>query len=212
MNRVWHSSPGKGLALSVLLHPGCDPTTLSTTPLVAGLALRRGLDALGVEAWLKWPNDLLVRGRKLSGILAESRRNAEGMDVIVLGVGVNVSQESQDFPPELRDRATSIAIEGREAGREAVAAAFLNALEPLWDEHVEGDPGKVLDAWRSEAGFWGRRIVAHTPQGRVEGVAYGLDVRGGLVVRTPAGETRTVVTADLEVEWPDGSGGGGTPA
>jgi BirA family biotin operon repressor/biotin-[acetyl-CoA-carboxylase] ligase len=203
MSRAWHSTPGKGLALSVLLHPGCDAATLTTTPLVAGLALRRGLDALGLDATLKWPNDLVVRGRKLSGILAESRRNADGMDVIVLGVGVNVSQGPADFPAELADRATSVAMEGRAVGREAVAAAFLNALEPLWDEHVEGDPGVVLEAWRRESGFWGRRVVAHAPAGIVEGVATGLDGRGGLLVRTAEGETRTVFAADLEVEWPE---------
>jgi BirA family biotin operon repressor/biotin-[acetyl-CoA-carboxylase] ligase len=203
MNRSWHSTAGKGLALSVLLHPGCDAGTLATTPLVAGLALRRGLDALGLDATLKWPNDLVVRGRKLSGILAESRRTADGVDVIVLGVGVNVSQEPADFPQELESRATSVAMEGRPAGREAVAAAFLNALEPLWDEHVEGDPGEVLEAWRRESGFWGRRIVAHVAGRTVAGVATGLDARGGLLVRTEEGETRTLFAGDLEVEWPE---------
>jgi BirA family biotin operon repressor/biotin-[acetyl-CoA-carboxylase] ligase len=187
----------------VLLHPGRDPAALATTPLVAGLALRRGLDALGLMALLKWPNDLVVRGRKISGILAEGRRTADGTDVVVLGVGVNVSQSVEDFPEELRGRATSLWMEGRSVGREAVAAAFLDALEPLWDEHVEGDPGVVLDAWRREAGFWGRKVVARAPGGTVEGIAHGLDARGALMVRTAAGETRTVFAADLEVEWPE---------
>jgi len=203
MNRAWHSAAGQGLALSVLLHPGCDAATLATTPLVAGLALRRGLEALGLDATLKWPNDLVVRGKKLSGILAESRRTAAGTDVIVLGVGVNVSQARADFPAELGERATSVAMEGRPAGREAVAAAFLNALEPLWDEHVEGDPNLVLEAWRRESGFWGRRVIAHAAGGDVVGVATGLDDRGGLMVRTTGGETRTVFAGDLEVEWPE---------
>jgi BirA family biotin operon repressor/biotin-[acetyl-CoA-carboxylase] ligase len=90
--RTWHTAPGKGLALSVLLHPGCDRSALTTAPLVAGLALARALDALGFQARLKWPNDLLAGTRKLSGILAESRRNAEGADIVVMGVGVNVAQ------------------------------------------------------------------------------------------------------------------------
>src|SRR5262249_47666099 len=100
--RSWHTAPGKGLALSVLLHPGCDAAALGTAPLVAGLALARGLGALGFKARLKWPNDLLAGRRKLSGILAESRRAADGTEVVILGVGVNVAQVASDFPPELR--------------------------------------------------------------------------------------------------------------
>ena len=200
----WHTAPGKGLALSVLLHPGCDRDALATAPLVAGLALVRGLDALGFAARLKWPNDLLAGTRKLSGILAESRRNAEGTDIIVLGAGVNVSQTADDFPPELRGLATSLALEGRRVPREAVAAAFLNALEPLWDEHQEGDHNQVLEAWRAQASFWGRTVTVRTPSGVVEGVARDLDPSGGLIVE--AGGARTIVFAgEVEVRWPEGT-------
>jgi BirA family biotin operon repressor/biotin-[acetyl-CoA-carboxylase] ligase len=215
MGRAWHTTPGKGLALSLLLHPGCEagaaPGRLGagTAPLVAGLALRRGLDALGLEATLKWPNDLLVRGRKLSGILVEGRRTAAGAELVVLGVGVNVAQTPGDFPPELRGRATSLAIEGRPARREEVAAAFLNALEPLWDEHQEGDRNQVLDAWRREAGFWGRPVVVRSQVGEVRGIARDLDPIGGLVLETAAGP-RTFHAGDLEVEWP-AEETGGTP-
>lgn len=201
--RSWHTAPAKGLALSVLLHPGCDRGALTTAPLVAGLALARGLDALGFQARLKWPNDLLAGGRKLSGILAESRRNAEGTDIVVMGVGVNVAQSEEDFPPELRDQATSLAIEGRRVPREGVAAAFLNALEPLWDEHQEGDHDEVLEAWRKQAGFWGRPVTVRTGAGVLEGVARDLDPSGGLIVETATGERTTVFAGDLEVSWGD---------
>ena len=198
--RSWHTAPSKGLALSVLLHPGCDRGALTTAPLVAGLALARGLEALGFHARLKWPNDLLAGERKLSGILAESRRNAEGTDIVVLGVGVNVAQAEDDFPPELRAQATSLALEGRPVQREAVAAAFLNALEPLWDEHQEGDHDEVLDAWRKQATFWGRSVRVNTGAAVLEGVARDLDPSGGLVVETDSGRT-TVFAGDLEVSW-----------
>lgn len=203
--RAWHTAPGKGLALSVLLHPGCDPGALTTAPLVAGLALARGLDALGFQARLKWPNDLLAGTRKLSGILAESRRNAEGTDIVVMGVGVNVAQSEEDFPAELRGQATSLAIEGRRVPREGVAAAFLNALEPLWDEHQEGDHDEVLDAWRRQARFWGRPVTVRTGAGELKGVALDLDPSGGLIVETDSGERTTVFAGDLQVSWPEGT-------
>ncbi len=208
--RPWHTAPGQGLALSVLLHPGCDAGAApgaagsGTAPLVAGLAMARALDALGLTARLKWPNDLLVGRRKISGILAESRRTADGTDMVVMGAGVNVSQREEDFPPELHGLATSLAIEGRPARREAVAAAFLDALEPLWDEHQEGDRTLVLDAWREQAGFWGRPVTVRTPTGIVEGVARDLDDLGGLVVQVAEGAPLTVYAGDLEVSWPEG--------
>src|SRR5437867_2561363 len=203
--RAWHTAPGKGLALSVLLHPGCDAATLGTAPLVAGLAIARGLHALGFDGRLKWPNDLLAGTRKISGILAESRRNAEGTDVVILGVGVNVSQTEVDFPSELRGLATSLALEGRVVAREAVAAAFLNALEPLWDEHQEGDRNEVLDLWRAKAGFWGRPVTVRTPAGEIEGIARDLDPSGALVIETTDGRRTTVFAGDLEVSWPERS-------
>ena len=112
MGRTWHSSDARGLAMSVLIHLSCEPDMLGTLPLVAGLALSRAFDRLGVDVELKWPNDLLLDGRKLAGILCEGRKTASGIQAAVVGVGVNVSQRAEDFPPELRERATSLAIAG----------------------------------------------------------------------------------------------------
>jgi BirA family biotin operon repressor/biotin-[acetyl-CoA-carboxylase] ligase len=121
-----------------------------------------------------------------------------------MGVGVNVTQAAEDFSAEIAGRATSLALEGGSASREAVAAAFLNALEPLWDEHQEGDPGRALEAWRGLAGFWGRPVTVSTPAGLVEGTARDLDALGGLVIQPAAGPPLTVYAGDLEVAWPEG--------
>jgi len=169
--RTWHMAPGKGLALSLALHQGCDLRQAGTLPLLAGLALAQAFERLGLHAALKWPNDLMARGRKLSGILCESRRLAAGADAAVIGVGVNVAQTAEDFPPELRASATSLSIEGHAATREHVAAYFLNALEPLWTELQEGSRDAVLTAWKRRAAFWGERVVVRTPAGAVSGIA-----------------------------------------
>ena len=212
--RAWHTAPGKGLALSVLLHAGCDPpgragadsrVRFGTAPLVAGLALATAFDALGLEARLKWPNDLLMGGRKVSGILAEGRRSVDGTECVVMGLGVNVTQAEDDFPAEVRELATSITLQGHPVAREYVAAAFLNALEPLWDEHQEGDARQALDLWRKRASFWGRRVTVDSPAGRIEGTARDLDDRGGLVIEPATGPPVTVYAGDLEVRWPEGA-------
>ncbi|TMQ72948.1 MAG: biotin--[acetyl-CoA-carboxylase] ligase [Candidatus Eisenbacteria bacterium] len=197
--RGWHLTPGKGLALSLVLHTGCDRRQTGLLPLVAGLALARALERLGVTAALKWPNDLLVDGRKLSGILCESRRLANGAEAAVIGVGVNVSQQRDDFPPALRATATSLALEGCRAPREAVAATFLGALEPLWAGLEERGRAWVIEAWTRRASFWGAPVTVRTPAGPVTGVARRLSDDGGLTLGLADGTETVVLAGDLEV-------------
>ena len=197
--RAWHLAPGRGLALSLVLNLGCDRRQSGTLPLVVGLALARAIERLGVAVTLKWPNDLLVGSRKLAGVLCESRRLPEGTDVAVIGVGVNVSQQQDDFPAALTGMATSLAMEGCRTSREAVAAAFLNALEPLWAEHQEGGRAAVLEAWRNRAGYWGRRVTIRTPLGPLSGVAHGLSEDGGLVLRLEGGNEVVALAGDLDL-------------
>lgn len=194
---AWHTSPGQGLALSVLLHPGCDRDALGTLPLVAGLALARALENLGATPELKWPNDLQLGGRKVSGLLAESRRDAEGATTVVIGAGVNVAQGHSDFPEPLRAIATSLALEGCITTREAVAAEFLNVLEPVWAEHQEGDRRVALDAWRARCRAWGRRVQVTGAPGTIAGIARDLDPGGGLILELDDGSRTTVVAGDV---------------
>jgi BirA family biotin operon repressor/biotin-[acetyl-CoA-carboxylase] ligase len=203
--RAWHTTPGKGLALSVLLHAGCDRGRLRVLPLAAGLAVAQGLEALGARPVLKWPNDVLLDGRKVAGVLCESRRfptgGAQGgtREVAVVGVGVNVAQSVADLPPELATSAGSLAMAGVVAGRERVAAAFLDAFERLWTELQEGSSARVLDGWRARAAFWGRPVAVRAPGGELRGVARSLDPDGALVLALADGTERTVLAGDLDL-------------
>jgi BirA family biotin operon repressor/biotin-[acetyl-CoA-carboxylase] ligase len=197
--RAWYMAPGKGLALSLALHFGCEPRRAGSLPLVAGLALARALDGLRLATELKWPNDLLVAGRKLSGILCERRRLAAGTDAAVIGVGVNVHEQQDDFPPGLHGTVTSLALEGKRASREEIAARFLNAFEPLWAEHQEGEGRGALAAWKERAAFWGRTVAVRGPGGPLTGVARDLDGDGALILELADGRTATVVAGDVDV-------------
>ena len=130
-------------------------------PLAAGLALARALERLGVRADLKWPNDLLVGGRKIAGVLCESRRVRSESERRGSrrrrGRGRRTSpQAREDFPPSCARSATSLAIEGCARAREDVAAEFLNALEPLWDELEEGEPRRGARGVARARGVLGR--------------------------------------------------------
>lgn len=201
--RSWHTTPGRGLALSVLLRQGCDRRQLGLLPLAAGLAVARALETLGARPALKWPNDVLLGGRKVCGVLCESRRQpaAAGgtVEAAVVGVGLNVSQGAADFPAELAGTATSLALEGIAADRERVAAAFLDALEPLWIELQEGSRARLLEAWSARAAFWGRPVAVRGPAGEVRGTALRLDGDGALVLAREDGSQAVVLAGDLEL-------------
>jgi len=197
--RAWEQAPGKGLALSVALHLGCEPGQAGLVPLAAGLAVARAARALGVpRAALKWPNDVLVGGRKLAGVLCELKRAPGGGDAVVIGVGLNVSQSRDDFPAPLRDRATSLSLEGAPVPLEDAAAETLSQLEPLWDELEEGDRAAVLAAWTAACPHWGGRLRVRASAGEVEGVALRLAPDGGLVLRDDSGREVTVVAGDVD--------------
>jgi BirA family biotin operon repressor/biotin-[acetyl-CoA-carboxylase] ligase len=180
---TWFSPPGAGLYVSVILSPArsrdAARATLLTT-LGAGVALVEGIrEATGLAPALKWPNDLYVGRRKLSGILAEGAG-----DYVVLGYGINVSGAA--YPPDLADRATSLETElGRGVDRARVLAETLAALASRYDDLLAGRFDAILDAWRSFApGGHGARVSWTTPAGRQSGVTAGIDDRGALLVRS----------------------------
>jgi BirA family biotin operon repressor/biotin-[acetyl-CoA-carboxylase] ligase len=195
--RTWYTTPGKGLAMSVLIREDATPRPLAPVPLLAGLALQRALDRFGVKARLKWPNDVMLGRKKLGGVLTE-RRGSAGQAGIVVGLGVNVLESQADFPDEILDTAISLAMEGHTVDREALAAEFLNALEPLWDELATQGAANALAAWRAGADFWDKPLRVRTPSGTVNGVAKGLDPDGRLMLTLPDGKTFAVTAGDVE--------------
>lgn len=194
--RSWTQVPGAGLAMSFAFGAQADPSSLALVPLAAGLAVARAADAFGVRATLKWPNDVLLDGRKLAGVLCELRRGAI-TGVLVVGTGVNVRHRREDFPPELREGATSLAMAGVDAALEDVAAEVLNAFEPLWTGLREGETGAVARAWSERASFWGEPVTVRTPSGPVTGIAQRLETSGALVLRLEGGAESAVLAGDL---------------
>ena len=194
--RVWTQSPGLGLALSIGLRLGADPAHAGVIPLAAGLAVAEAAGELGIDARLKWPNDVLAGGRKLAGVLCEMRRLPAG-DAVVVGIGVNVHQRADDFPPALRGRATSLAMAGADATLEAVAAAVCGAFERRREQLRAGDRAGVLSAWSARAAFWGEPVTVSGPGADVSGVALRLDDAGALVLRLDSGAEWTAVAGDL---------------
>jgi BirA family biotin operon repressor/biotin-[acetyl-CoA-carboxylase] ligase len=176
--RAWEGAAGKSLLFSLLLRPGQGE--LSQLSAVFGVALA---EACGIGE-LKWPNDLLLSGRKAAGILIEGNR-----DALVLGIGLNVNQVPEDFPEELRGAATSLRIQqGRELEREAVLARILRSCESHYDLWRQGAFQEIREAWTKRASYLGQRVRA----GDVEGTLLGLNEDGSLSIRCGQGIEKLV--------------------
>jgi BirA family transcriptional regulator, biotin operon repressor / biotin---[acetyl-CoA-carboxylase] ligase len=167
--------------------------------LAAGVALADAVAAAtGLRVDVKWPNDIYVGRRKLAGILAEGAAGAGGVEAIVLGYGINVGPMA--YPPELRDRATSLESElGRHVDRPLVLAESLTSLASRYDDLLAGRFDAILDAWRARApGAAGARVQWTTSAGPLSGITAGIDDEGALLVRV--GERMERIVAGT-LEW-----------
>jgi len=181
MGRRWESPAGKNLYVSLLLRPSIPTVEAPLLALVAGVALADAVEAAGVPASLKWPNDLYCGGRKAAGILAEMVSDPDGVRHVVVGVGLNVNMEEDDFPPDLRDTATSLRIcAGRAFRRVDVLARLLDAFGTRYAEFLAGGFTSLRDGWDRRDFLRGRRILLRRQGGEGWGTADGLDTVGAL--------------------------------
>jgi BirA family biotin operon repressor/biotin-[acetyl-CoA-carboxylase] ligase len=196
------SPPGKNLYASIILRPDLPPHRASELTLLASVALCEVLRETGAEAVIKWPNDLLVGGKKVAGILTEMAADPDRVQWVVVGLGVNLNVGPGDLPEDLRDEATSVAVaRGSSVPRALFAAALLARLEAWLDRHAAEGFAPVRAAWRALSGTLGREVRVVTGEGDVTGVAFDVDETGALLVRGPAGVTR-ILAGDVHLLRP----------
>lgn len=184
--RPWVSPPGAGLYLSLLLRPTAAAIRVLT--LGAGVGVRDGIRrATGLETTLKWPNDVLAGGRKISGVLAEGHALGTARQAVVLGIGLNLRPAA--CPPDLAGVATSLEAElGRPVDDEAVLTAVLAAVGEVYEDLSGGRADDILRRWREAApGAVGSVVEWDGPDGLRTGLTDGIDDDGALRVRTADG-------------------------
>jgi len=202
MGRVWKALPGQQLILSLLLRPSFPPHFIM---MASALAVAEAIEReTGLVATLKWPNDVLVHGRKVCGALIET-----GEGAAVVGIGLNVNGSLAD-DPELATRATTLADElgGATVSREALASALLTRLDALYHTlQTDGLAGRqaVRDAWRARLSTLGQRVVirqgAASPADgptTLTGLAEAVDADGALTLLTDDGQRHTITWGDIE--------------
>lgn len=190
--RSW-LSPAGNLHVSILFRP---PAAVPLLPLAAGVAVAEAVQELGVDARLKWPNDVMIGERKLGGILTQASAGGLGLEWVVLGIGLNVGVAPG---PDLAPSAISLSeAAGRAASVEDAATAVLARVAVWYHRLLDGGSGPVLNAWRERAlPWWGERVSAWAGEGPVEGRAIGLDEEGGLILELDDGSRSTLRSGEV---------------
>jgi len=202
LGRQWLSPSGKGLWFSILLRPDLRPQEATQITIAAATALPRAIHAAtGMEAQIKWPNDILIRGRKVAGILTELSAELDRVKHIIIGIGVDVNLSASEFPVELRPRVTSLKAEaGHPIARPALAAAILRELDADYARVRVGQFADIADEWERHCTTLGQPVVIVTGERRVRGRAEALDDDGALLLRTEHGHIERIVGGDVTVE------------
>lgn len=185
LDRVWHSPPGLNLYLSLILRPDLPPARAALLTLAASLALASAVsDVTGLTPDIKWPNDLLLNGRKMSGILSEMELSGSNVAFVILGVGINVNLSLADLPEDLAETVGSLAIaSGRTWDRTEALAAFLTRMEEYYLALKAGRVEEILQAYRASCVTLNSRVEYIHKGVRIQGRAIDVNSAGELVVR-----------------------------
>ena len=166
LGRVWESKAGEGIWMSIILKPNIIPNKAPFITLIAGASIVKALNILGVDAKIKWPNDITINNKKLSGILTELSAEIERVNYIVVGIGMNV--KDTDFEEELKDKATSLYKENYNVARIDIVKEILCQFEKLYLDYIEKDDKKeVLDICRQYSAIINKEIYVIKKNGQL---------------------------------------------
>jgi BirA family biotin operon repressor/biotin-[acetyl-CoA-carboxylase] ligase len=202
MGRTWLSPRCKGLWFSVLLRPQLPPRAATQITIAAVTALARAIQKQAhLTPEIKWPNDILLRGRKAAGILTEMTAELDKIKHVIIGIGLNVNLGASDFPPEMRHLATSLRLEtGQEISRPELAANILRELDHDYGRVSEGKFTEIADEWGRQCATIGQHVTIVVGDRKVSGRAESLDGDGALLLRAQHGHLERIIGGDVLLE------------
>jgi BirA family transcriptional regulator, biotin operon repressor / biotin---[acetyl-CoA-carboxylase] ligase len=202
LGRKWISPARKGLWFSVLLRPQLHPLETTQLTVISATALRRAIKTVcGLNAEIKWPNDILLGGKKVAGILTEMSAEIDRVRHVIIGIGVDVNLDAAEFPAELEKIATSLkAATGEIISRAELAVEILRELDFDYARVCGGKFPAVADEWESACVTIGKNVSVHVGDRKFRGRAESLDDDGALLVRTEHGHLERVIGGDVTLE------------
>lgn len=199
LGRSWVSPPYANLYFSLILRPTLAPADAPQVTLMAAVALADAVAAFSPEPpVIKWPNDILVDGKKLAGILTESACDSERIEFVILGIGVNVNFPRRLMPAAIRERATSLMeVAGKPVDRERFLRRLIQDLDRCYGTLEESGFAALAPRWQARFGLRGKRVRVEAASGALIGTAVGIDRDGALLVADERGALRRVVAGDV---------------
>ena len=199
LGRSFASPPGVGIYLSLLLYPSIEPVRLPQLTLLVAVAVAESLvETSGLDVRLKWPNDVEIDGQKVSGILTEAVMQQAASPTVIIGIGINVNNEREDFPSALQNRATSLALmAGRHYSRTPIVAKLLGHLETLYTSWRQTGVAPILERWLHYGPIVGRKVRFSDADITRTGTVTGLDENGALLVETGAPALQRIYAGEV---------------
>ena len=201
LERPYFCPKGKGIWFSVILRPQFLPREAPKCTFLAAVAVAMAMERFDLKAEIKWPNDILHEGRKLTGILTEMSAELDGINYIVIGTGINVNIAAEEFPEDIRDKATSLSqMKGEPLPRIAVFQAVLEAMDELWALLEREGFAPIVERWRKYAVTLGQEVhvIGAAKKETFDGRAVDIDEEGALLVETEEG-MRRVLAGDVSI-------------
>ncbi|MBE3553891.1 MAG: biotin--[acetyl-CoA-carboxylase] ligase [Thermicanus sp.] len=203
LGRVWTSLPGVGLWMSLVLRPPIPMEHAPHLTLLSAVAVAETLQTLGYAAMIKWPNDIYLHGRKVCGILTELNADMDQIGYAVVGIGINVHHREEDFPEEIRQKATSLYLDdpAQPPIRSHLLLLLLQRYELLYEQYLKEGFSSVKEKWLQYAIPMGWMKVS-TLKESFQGKMIGLTNEGALLVKDENGRLHTLYSAELEMTEP----------
>lgn len=208
LDRSWESPPGRSILFSALLFPDIELNKLSVIGLMVSMVIQDALKIYFNDASLrgelaadsikmKWPNDILANGQKLCGILCESGTNHQGQRYVVIGAGLNVNQNREDFSPEIRKTATSLKIlSGKIQDRERLFNLIISQLSVYYNKIKTSGVDWIVPDWINKSGIIGKWLKVKQQNEEITGICIGLEDNGALQLRLKKGEIVNIYSGD----------------
>lgn len=197
MGRKWISPEG-GIWLSIILKPRIQPLHAPRITLLAGVSVAKTIRSYGLPAKIKWPNDVLINGKKVCGILTEIGAEVDQIDYIVVGIGIDANVDTEAFPEEFRESSTSLKKElGHEINRAEFLQELLHEFEALYLT-FQKDFSPILEEWRNMSATIGEWVKITTQTRIIYGAAIGVDNEGALILETEEGRLEKIVAGNCE--------------
>ncbi|KNF07823.1 bifunctional ligase/repressor BirA [Gottschalkia purinilytica] len=206
LGRNWVSPKGKGIWMSIILRPNIDPMDATKITQIAAASVYTGLEEIGIESHIKWPNDIVLNGKKICGILTEMSGEMIKINYLVVGIGINANIDYNDFPKEVREKATSIKEElGKEVSRKQIIGNILNNFEKLYNEFLEkGNIESSIKICRDRSILIGKKIKIISKGKEIERLAVDITDTGELIVKDNLGEITKIISGEVSVRGING--------